>query len=184
MNTDAHARLLALLNEKSVRYGTFTLASGKVSDFYADVRQTALHSEGSHLIASLILEVLDPTVEAVGGMTMGADPLTSATTAIGYATGRPVHGFIVRKQPKEHGLGHGVEGMENLPPGTPVAMLEDTTTTGGSLLKAIRRAQEAELNVVQLITVVDREEGARELLAAEGFALLALATRTQLAAAR
>jgi len=181
---EINARLLALLNQKSVRYGAFTLASGATSDFYVDVRQTALHAEGSYLIASLILDRLHEDSLAVGGMTLGADPLTSATTAVGHLTGRPVHGFIVRKQPKAHGQGHGVEGLENLPEGTPVTVLEDTTTTGGSLLKAIERAQQAGLRVVQTLTVVDRQEGASERLAEEGFQLQALATRAQLEAAR
>lgn len=175
-------RLLALLREKSVRFGTFTLASGKQSDFYVDVRQTALNSEGSWRIGKQILGRLKPEVEAVGGMTLGADPLTSATTALAFESGRTVHGFIIRKEAKGHGTGKTVEGMGNFPAGTPVCVLEDTTTTGGSLLRAIERAEEAGLKVVQTLTVVDREEGAKERLAEAGYTLEALATRTQLEA--
>jgi orotate phosphoribosyltransferase len=178
--SDSHARLMELLREKSVRTGTFTLASGKTSDFYVDVRQTALHSEGSEIIAHMILDRMHPEAVGVGGMTLGADPIACSTTALSRAKGRPVHGFIIRKEPKGHGTGRYLVGEGNLPAGSKVVMVEDTTTTGGSLVKAIERAEEAGLKVVQCVTIVDRQEGAMELLAAAGYKLEALTTRAEL----
>lgn len=176
------SELLTLLRDLSVRTGTFTLASGKTSDFYVDVRQTSLHREGCIAIAEQILALLDPAVVAVGGMTLGADPLACSTATLGGLRGRPLHAFLVRKEPKGHGVERLVVGLGNLEAGTPVAVLEDTTTTGGSLLKALAAIEESGLVVAQVITVVDREEGAREALAAAGYELTPLTTRTELLA--
>ncbi len=173
-------RLLQILREKSVRTGTFTLASGKTSDFYVDVRQTSLHGEGSVCIAHCILDLLRPDVVGVGGMTLGADPLTSSTVAIGQVGDRPLHGFLIRKRPKGHGVERLVVGLSNFEPGAKVAILEDTTTTGGSSLKAVVAAREAGLDGVQLITLVDREEGAAERIAEAGLELIAITTRSEL----
>lgn len=159
-----------------------TLASGRESDFYVDARQTTLNAEGSYLIGTLIHEALLPEVVGLGGLTMGADPITSAVTAMSVVRGRPVHGFIVRKEPKGHGLQRWVEGRANLPDGSLVAMVEDTTTTGGSLIKAIDRAESEGLRVVQCFTLVDREEGAAEALAERGFKLHTLVRRAELEA--
>ena len=177
---DLRERLLTLLREKSVRVGNFTLASGRISDFYVDVRQTALHAEGASLIAQLLLARLQEESVGIGGMTLGADPIACSAVAMSSHLGRQVHGFIIRKEPKGHGTGCYLVGQGNLPPGSKVTMVEDTTTTGGSLLKAIQRAQDAGLEVIQCITVVDREEGATEALEAAGFTLEALTTRTEL----
>jgi orotate phosphoribosyltransferase len=174
------ARLVELLREKSYRRMRVTLASGRESDFYIDARQTTLNAEGSYLIGSLIHEALLPEVVGVGGLTMGADPITSAVTAMSVVRGRPVHGFIVRKEPKGHGTQRWVEGRSNLPDGSAVAMVEDTTTTGGSLLKAIDRAESEGLRVVQVFTVVDRDEGATAALAERGFELVTLVRRAEL----
>ena len=130
-------RLARLLVEKSYREGDFVLASGRRSDYYFDCRVTALHAEGSWLIGTLFNDLLkDVPVVGVGGMTMGADPLVSATTAISHELGRPLNGLLVRKEAKDHGTGQFVEGLGNFKPGDKVAMLEDVVTTGGSLLKA------------------------------------------------
>ena len=180
--SDLHRELLDLLREKSVRYGEFTLASGKTSDFYVDARQTTLHARGAAVVAELILERLGAGVDGVGGLTMGADPVASSVAALSGVHGRTVHGFLIRKEPKGYGVGAYVVGLGNLPEGSKVCIVEDTTTTGGSLIKAVERAREAGLEVVQTLTVVDREEGAAERLAAEGLTLEALATRTQLEA--
>lgn len=180
MTDDLHQRLLALLRERSVRTGVFTLASGRTSDFYVDVRQTSLHPEGAWLIGILLLKRLHPSAVAIGGMTLGADPLACSAAALSSTQGRPVHAFLIRKEPKGHGVGSFVVGRENLPDQAPVCMVEDTTTTGGSLLLAIERAQSAGLKVVQVITVVDRQEGAAELLESRGFTLETLTTRQEL----
>lgn len=173
-------RLLQLLREKSYRRARVVLASGRESDFYVDARQTTLHAEGGFLVGALIFELLKPEVVGVGGLTMGADPIVSATSTVSFTRGRPVHAFIVRKEPKGHGTQTWIEGLANLPSGSPVALVEDTTTTGGSLLKAVDRAELSGLRVLQCITVVDREEGAKQALAERGFDLQALVTRTEL----
>ncbi len=177
-----HARLVELLLELSVKRGRFTLASGRESDFYVDVRQTSLHAEGSLLIARAILARLRPQAIAVGGLTMGADPLACATAALSTLEGRPVHAFLIRKEAKGHGTGRFVEGLANLKAGDHVCVVEDTTTTGSSLLTAVERARQAGLIVVQTLTVVDREEGAAEAIAAHGLTLEAITTRTELLA--
>jgi len=180
MSADLEARLVALLNEKSVRFGEFTLASGKKSDFYVDARQTTLHAEGGWLVGSLVLARLRDDVVGIGGMTLGADPIASSTATVAYTAGRTLHAFLIRKEAKGHGAGGLVVGLANLPPGSKVALVEDTTTTGGSLLQAVERAREAGLDVVQCLTVVDREEGAADAVAAAGLHLEALTTRTSL----
>ncbi|MCB9678882.1 MAG: orotate phosphoribosyltransferase [Alphaproteobacteria bacterium] len=178
----SHQRLVELLREKSVRRGAFTLASGKQSDLYVDVRQTSLHAEGSVLIGRAILARLRPDVVGVGGMTMGADPLACVASALSHLDGRGVHAFLIRKEPKGHGVERLVVGMGNFAPGAKVAIVEDTTTTGGSSIRAVEAARDAGLDVVQLITVVDREEGARERIAAYGLELEAITGRTELLA--
>lgn len=179
--SEARAELITILREKSVRTGHFVLASGKTSDLYVDARQTTLHARGSALVARLVLERLRPDVVGVGGMTLGADPIACAAGAWSEAVlGRPVHAFLVRKQPKGHGAGQRVEGLANLGAGAKVCVVEDTTTTGGSLLDAVAAAREAGLDVVQCLTIVDRQEGAAERLAAEGMLLEAIVGRADL----
>ena len=148
--------LVALLRQ-NVRTGTFTLASGRTSDFYVDARQVTLHGRGAAIVGRLVLSRLRPDVVAVGGMTVGADPIACAAAALSeQVLGRPIHAFLVRKEAKEHGTGNLVEGLGNLSAGAKVCVVEDTATSGGSLLKAVARVREAGLDVVQCITVVDR----------------------------
>lgn len=174
-------RLARLLLEKSYREGDFLLASGKRSDFYFDCRVTALSAEGSWLIGTLFNELLaDLAIVGVGGMTLGADPLVSATTVISHSRGAHLNGLLVRKEAKGHGLGQYVEGLGNFAPGDNVAMLEDVVTTGGSLLKACDRVRDCGLNIAAVCAILDREEGGREALAAAGYNLLALFTRGEL----
>jgi len=174
------ARLIEILRERSVKTGEFTLSSGAKSDFYVDARVTTLHAEGAGVVARLMLTRLHPDAVAIGGMSLGADPIACSTAAISGTTSRPVHAFLIRKTPKGHGTGRDLEGLANLPDGAKVCMVEDTTTTGGSLLKAIKRAEAHGLQVVQCVTVVDREEGAVERLQEAGYVLEALTTRTEL----
>ena len=158
------------------------LASGRESDFYFDGRQTALHPEGAWLIGNLFYDLLSdlPQLDAVGGMTLGADPLVTATSVISWTRERPVAAFIVRKSPKGHGTNQYIEGLANLKPGAPVAMLEDVVTTGGSLLTACERVKDAGFNIVAVCTVLDREEGGSEAIAAAGYTLRALFRRKEL----
>lgn len=174
------APLIAILRARSVRWGSFTLASGATSDLYVDARQTTLHAEGARLIAEAVLDRLDPAVVAVGGPVSGADPIAGAVAALSGLRGRPVHGFMVRKEAKGHGRKLFVEGRENLDDGAAVCVVEDTVTTGGSLLQAIARVEEAGLRVAQVIVVVDREEGAAERVAAAGYPFCALVRRRDL----
>lgn len=175
-------RLARLLVEKSYREGDFTLTSGRKSDYYFDGKQTALHPEGGWLIGHLFNHLLSdiPDLVGVGGMTLGADPLVSATSVISYTLDRPLAAFIVRKTSKGHGTDQYLEGLANFAPGARVAMLEDVVTTGGSLLTACERVKAAGLNIVAVCTVLDREEGGREAIEAAGYTLRSLFRRAEL----
>lgn len=173
-------RLIALLKEKSYRRRRVVLASGRESDFYVDGKQTTLHAEGAWLVANLVLDALEPEVRGIGGLVIGADPIAAAVAAVSWTRGRPVHAFLVRKEAKGHGTARFVEGRENLPDGTPVCVVEDTVTTGGSLLKAVDRCEAEGLRVVQCLAIVDREEGAVEALAERGLTLRSLVRRAEL----
>ena len=150
--------LKKLLLEKAVKLGEFTLASGKKSNFYLDCRKVTLHPEGARLIAKIILEKIKGLkVDAVGGLTLGADPITSSVVALGG-----IPGFIVRKKAKEHGTQQKIEGI--IEPGWSVLIVEDVATTGSSALEAIQAVEEFGAKVVKVISVVDRQEGAAEAL--------------------
>ena len=174
-------RLAKILFERSYKEGSFTLASGRKSTYYFDCRQTALHPEGSWLLGTLFNKLLSNfDIKAVGGMTLGADPLITATTVISYEMGRPLSGLIVRKEAKGYGTGVYVEGLMNVTQGNQVAMLEDVVTTGGSLLKACERIKDVGLSIVGLCTVLDREEGGREVINNAGYELYSLFTHKEL----
>lgn len=175
-------RLIELLRQLSYRRRRVVLASGRESDFYVDGKQTTLNAEGAWLVGNLVFDALLPEVRGVGGLVVGADPIAAATAAVSFARGQPVHAFLVRKEAKGHGTGRFVEGRENLPDGSPVCIVEDTTTTGSSLLQAVDRAEAEGLRVVQCLTIVDREEGAEGALAARGFVLTRLVLRRELEA--
>jgi len=173
-------RLLDLLKRKAYTRGKVILTSGKESDFYIDCRPVTLHPEGAYLVGRLLFERLQNSreiVQGVGGMTMGADPIATAVSLISFLEGKPISAFIIRKEPKKHGRGLWIEGISNLPEGTAVAIVEDVVTTGGSMLKAIERAKEEGLKVVQVLALVDREEGGKENLKKLGYDLETLFTR-------
>lgn len=174
------ARLVEVLRERSVRWGEFTLASGKSSDLYVDARLTTLSPEGAALIAEAILESLPENVAAIGGPVTGADPIVGAVVAGAHRQDRALFGFMVRKQPKGHGTKQWVEGRANLQAGDRVVVVEDTVTTGGSLLRAVEKVEETGLVVDHCIVVVDREEGAAERIAAAGHRMVALVRRRDL----
>jgi len=169
-----------LLLEKSYIQRDVLLTSGRRSDYYFDCKQTALDAEGGWLLGRCFLDELRPDVQGVGGMTLGADPLVSAVSVLSYIEGRPIPAFIVRKKAKGHGTNQYLEGLGNFPTGTKVAVLEDVVTTGGSLLTACRRVQDVGLEILQVLCVLDREEGGKELLAQQGFSLQALFTKHNL----
>ncbi len=182
---DDRSRLKEILMEKSYRHGTFTLTSGKTSDFYIDGKQTTLHAEGAYLCGKLLYKLIkdhSSQIDAVGGMTLGADPLVSAVSIVSYLERAPIPAFIVRKEAKGHGTGNYIEGLKNLVNGGRVALVEDVVTTGGTLLKVIERVEEAGFTAALVMTVVDRQEGGAETLAAAGYPLKALFTRASLLA--
>ncbi len=186
MQLELKKRLARLLVEKSYKEGSFLLASGRQSDYYFDCRITALDAEGSWLIGNLFYDLLSEMrasgveIKGVGGMTMGADPLVSATTVISYEKGNPLPGLLVRKESKGHGTNQFVEGLANLKEGDPVVVLEDVVTTGGSLLKACQRIELAGLKIVAVCCILDREEGGKAHLAEHGYKLQSLFTRKEL----
>jgi orotate phosphoribosyltransferase len=186
VNTEFKRRLAKILVERSYKEGDFLLASGRRSDYYFDCRVTALHAEGSELIGNLFFEAVSEIiasgtpVKGVGGMTMGADPLVSATTVVSSQKGQPLNGLLVRKESKGHGTNQFVEGLANFEAGDPVVVLEDVVTTGGSLLKACQRIESAGLKIVAVCCILDREEGGREKLKEAGYELKALFTRREL----
>ena len=158
----------------------FTLASGKTSPFFFDIRMVALDAEGAALIAASILERLEGAdVDAIGGIELGAVPIVSAVTALSWP-GRPLCGLVVRKTAKERGTRKDIEGAVRA--GAKVVLVEDVTTTGGSVIQAARAVRAQGCTAERVITVVDRLEGAAENLAAEGLALESLYTREDFAA--
>ena len=158
-------QLLALLARTSFKLGEFKLSSGATSDYYIDCRTTTLHAEGGRLTGHAILELLEANkidAEAVGGLTMGADPIVSnvATASAWRATLRPdaplLHGFLVRKAEKAHGTGRRIEGFHR--PGARVVIVDDVCTTGASTIAAIEAAREAGMVVAAVVCIVEREE--------------------------
>jgi orotate phosphoribosyltransferase len=173
--------LHAMLYERSFRFGDFVLRSGRRSDFYFDGKQVTLDGRGLYLVSRLILERCHqlPGVSAVGGMTLGADPIAAGVAALsGMEDSRPLQAFIVRKEVKDHGTGKPIEGPA-LAAGQKVVLVEDTITTGGALLQAYDRVVEAGAVPVEAIVIVDREEGGREACAERGLALHALFRRSE-----
>ena len=178
--TTSRARLVELLTERSYERRRVVLASGKESDFFIDCKQTILTAEGHALAGALMFEALSAfePCEAVAGVELGGCPLASAVSLISFQRGGPLAALYVRKEAKDHGTRKLVEGDKSLRPGLAVAMLEDVITTGGSTLKAIEKLQAAGARVVGVVALVDREEGGREAIAAAGYPLVAIASRS------
>ncbi len=169
------AALIALFREKALKFGDFTLASGKKAKFYLDAKQVILDAQGARLVGEGILDLLvDQMPRAVGGMSIGADPITASIVALAGVRGLPLVGFMVRKEPKGHGTNQYIEGPVR--PGDEVVIVEDVVTTGGSSLLAIERAEAYGLKVRSVIALVDRLEGGRENFAARGYPLTTLLT--------
>ena len=166
---ELRAALLKLIQEKALRRGDFTLASGKKASFYLDGKQVTLDPQGLLLTGKVILAMLHGhKVDAVGGPTMGADPIAAAVSLLSSQSGRPLKAFIVRKEAKGHGTQKMIEGPAILK-GDHVVMLEDVVTTGGSVLKAIREVEALGAKVVKTICLVDRNDGADKVLEAYGY---------------
>jgi orotate phosphoribosyltransferase len=166
---DGKKRLSEILLEKAIKFGDFTLASGQKSSYYINCRLATLDSEGLYLISELMLNKLEGTkFDAVGGLTLGADPIIGAMTALAHQRGRKLVGFIVRKEAKDHGTKNLVEGP--LAPGMKVAIVEDVATTGGSAGKAIEAARAMGCEIVKVMAIVDRRQGAEEKFREMGIA--------------
>ncbi|HOX08342.1 MAG TPA: orotate phosphoribosyltransferase [Planctomycetota bacterium] len=163
---------------KCVLHGDFTLASGKKSDLYFDGRLVTLSAEGLSLLSQAVLEMIaGKDISAVGGMAVGADPITGGVVATAGARGAKLSGFIVRKEAKAHGTGKQVEGPKP-PAGAKVVLLEDVVTTGGSSLKALEAVKrELDVKVIAVIALLDRLEGGAEALKAAGVELWPVFTR-------
>jgi len=167
--------LMDLVRKLALQLGDFTLASGKKSKYYLDCRKVTLDSAGANLIADGMLEVLSAEwPDAVGGMAIGADPITAAIITVAGRSGKSLRGFIVRKEAKQHGTGRDVEGP--VQPGDSVVIVEDVVTTGGSSLAAIEKAEAFGLKVRGVLAIIDRLEGGRETLSARGYSLQTLLT--------
>src|SRR5215831_5435245 len=167
--------LLRLLATRSAKRGSFTLASGRQSSLYIDARLTTMSPEGLALIGPLGLAAIRErawTVNAVGGLTLGADPIAYAISYASASTGSPLRAFTVRKEAKTHGTGKLIEGPFRS--GDRVVVIEDTITTGGSARRAVDAVRAAGGRVIGVLALVDREEGGREALEADGLSIVAL----------
>ncbi|NOX56493.1 MAG: orotate phosphoribosyltransferase [Planctomycetes bacterium] len=168
-------KLIGLFRERALQFGDFTLASGKKSSYYLDGKQITLHSEGLRLVSEGLLELLDDVeFDAIGGMSIGADPIIGAMLAVAASRGRSLDGFLVRKEPKGHGTQRYIEGP--VQPGARVVIVEDVVTTGGSALRAVDRAEEFGCRVVHVVGIVDRMEGGAENFARRNLPFRALLT--------
>jgi len=168
-------RLIELFRERALKFGEFTLASGKKASYYLDGKQITLHSEGLRLVSEGLLELLaEVDFQAIGGMSIGADPIIGGVLAAAGASGRELLGFLVRKEPKGHGTLRYIEGP--VVPGMKVVIVDDVVTTGGSSLAAIDRIEEFGCKVVQVVAIIDRMEGGAANFAARGLSLKSLLT--------
>lgn len=175
MTTYDRQQLIDLIKKHALQFGTFTLASGKIASFYLDCRQLTLHPLGANQVAAGMLELLESSLpNAIGGMAIGADPISAATITLAGQRHLDLLGFIVRKEAKQHGTGRQVEGPVKA--GMTGVIVEDVVTSGGSALKAVEAAREFGLKVDRILAVVDRLEGGREAIEGAGLQLQTLVT--------
>ena len=170
------SRAFEIIKERSLVLGKVTLSSGKESDHYFDMKTTMLHPEGSNLLCELILNrIASLDVDYIGGLEMGAVPLIGPLAAISWQKGKPIQGFFVRKEPKEHGTQKQIEAVDDLQ-GKNVVIIDDVTTTGQSAMKSIEILKNAGAKVVLVLSILDRQEGAAELYKAGGIPFQSLFT--------
>ncbi len=168
--------LMDLFRQKALKFGDFTLASGKKATYYLDGKQVTLDPAGARLVGEGMLDLMKagPMPTAVGGMSIGADPITAAVVTMSAVRETPLLGFMVRKESKGHGTNQFIEGP--VKPGDTAVIVEDVVTTGGSSLQAIERCEAFGLKVVGVLAIIDRMEGGRESFAARGYPLQSLLT--------
>jgi orotate phosphoribosyltransferase len=170
-----HEALKGLIREKALAFGDFKLASGKKASYYLDCRQITLDAQGARLVGEGMLDLVAGDLpDLVGGMAIGADPITAAILTLAGLRGLPLRGVMVRKEAKAHGTGRFVEGPFR--EGESIAIVEDVVTTGGSSLLAIERCEAVGLKIHRVLAIVDRLEGGREAFAARGYELTTLFT--------
>ena len=169
---DSRQQLQQLITRLAVVHGQVTLASGRTAEYYVDLRKVTLHHQAAPLIGQLLLDLLQTAglgpgaVSAVGGLTMGADPVAAALLHAAASRGLELDAFVVRKEAKTHGLQRQVEGPDVA--GLSVVVVEDTSTTGGSVMTAVKALQDAGAQVKAVVVIVDRDTGARELIEKSG----------------
>ncbi|MBC8414675.1 orotate phosphoribosyltransferase [bacterium] len=178
-------RLIDLVIRRTFKYSqepVFKLASGAQSSYYFNCKPTMLNSEGMYLIGNLFFEIIKgmnlKDMKAVGGLTLGADPISSAIAYTYFLKGESIEAFVVRKEPKQHGTMQWVEG--NVSEGDSVLITEDVVTTGGSTIKAIERARKSGLNVLGVVVLIDRQEGGKEAVEALGVPVETLLTKDEI----
>ncbi|MCE5267200.1 MAG: orotate phosphoribosyltransferase [Planctomycetaceae bacterium] len=161
--------LIALVREKALKFGQFTLASGRKATYYLDGKQVTLDAAGAKLVAEGLLDLLaaNGMPDAVGGMSIGADPITAAVITMSAVRGTPLLGFMVRKESKGHGTNRYVEGP--VQPGQTAVIVEDVVTTGGSSLQAIERAEAFGLKITGVLAIIDRMEGGSQAFTQHGY---------------
>lgn len=173
-------QLKKILLKKSVLTGReFKLASGKTSNFYVDARITTLDPEGAYLCGKIFLDMLkDFPIDAVGGYSIGADPIVTSIAVLSFLDGKPIPAFIIRKEEKTHGTGKVIEG--NFPPGGKVVIFDDVVTSGGSILKGAKQVETNQGKVEAVMAVIDRQEGGREEIEAAGYRFFSIFTKEDL----
>ncbi len=170
-------RLLKLIKELAYEKKKVILSSGKESDFYVDLRNITLHPEGLYLVSNLMFDIIEKEfegVEAVGGPTLGADPIIGGIIYLSHLRNKPLYGFIIRKEPKKHGLSKLIEGDKNLKNIKKVVIVEDVVTTGESSFKAYNAAKDAGLRVEGVIAILDRNDGAKEFFKEKNIKIISI----------
>ncbi len=178
-------RLIELIIERTFKFTekpSFKLASGKMSSYYFNCKPTTLNSEGMYLVGNLLYDLINGRkpwrAKGVGGLTLGADPLSNAIAYTSYIKGEPLESFVVRKEPKKHGTMLWVEG--NVKKGDSVVIIEDVITTGGSTIKAIDRAKKCGLKIKGVVVLIDRQEGGRKAIESRGVQVRVLLTKEEI----
>jgi len=174
-------RLIQLIIEKAFKYSeepVFKLVSGRMSNYYFNCKAVTLHPEGKYIIGNIIFDMIkDLDVKGIGGLTLGADPIADAVAYTSYLKEKPIEAFVVRKTPKAHGTMQWIEG--NITKGDRVVIVDDVITTGKSTVEAITRSKETGLEIVKVITLIDRQEGGREAIETMGYNLESIITREE-----